>query len=238
MRPRQEHHHPVESDREATHRRRPGRQRIEQEREPAPLVLGADPEQPENPLLQLAIGDPDRSAAQLGSVVHGIVVNRPAPARIGLEERKILGMRRGKGMMDEDVLAGRRLGLEERKLHHPQKCVPGRGLETEPPDQGGANQMQSRRGNGVRADHADQDIPLHPGERRDEMRAHRLLPLPFPTGGPALEPDQTARSAVLGGLGQEVEVLPRHVARGWRQDGAEPDPALARRLQERRRVVA
>ena len=64
---------PVDAHRDPTVRRRAVAQSVEEEAEPRLGVLGADPQQIEHALLDLALVDTDRPAADLGAVEDEVV---------------------------------------------------------------------------------------------------------------------------------------------------------------------
>src|SRR5438132_13762349 len=83
---KQGHEQAVYPRSDASVRRRAHRQRVEQESELLPLLLGADAEIGEHLLLQLRLVDTEGASCELDAVADELVRNRARPRWIGLEE--------------------------------------------------------------------------------------------------------------------------------------------------------
>ena len=121
--PAEQHHQPVEPDRDAAVRRRAEAEGVEQEAEPLARFRRRDPHDAEHPLLQLAVVDSDRAARELDAVEHDVVGERARRPRIAVEQRHIVGVRMGERMMHGAEPALVRAPLEQRKVGHPQQPV-------------------------------------------------------------------------------------------------------------------
>jgi hypothetical protein len=116
----QQHHEAVGADGEAAVRRRAVFQRADQMAEAA-LDLGFGQTQDlEHPRLEGRIVDPDAAAAQLGAVEHDVVGLRAHLLGLGVEQRNVLRLRRGEGMVHADEAAFV-VALEQREIGHPRE---------------------------------------------------------------------------------------------------------------------
>src|SRR5213594_2677658 len=190
-------------------------------------------EQPEDTALQCGVGDPDRSGAQLVAIVDGVVVQRAAAERIGVEPRHIIRVRRGERVMREHRLPRFRVGLEQREIHDPGERVRRPGLELEPADHLLAHAVEHGRRHPVgAADHqgrvtvADAQLPQRLGREVLADRPRDLLPV-------SLHPCEARAAELLRGLGELVHVLARQPAATLYRERPDPRAVLQRRLEER-----
>ena len=121
---RQEHHDPVEAEGDPAVRRGAVLQRLQEKAKPVLRLLPADFENVENPLLDLSVVDPDRSAADLVSVQDDIIGVRPGLLRRSFQERDIFRLGRGKRMMDGGQPFFFVVVIEHRKIGYPDKVPP------------------------------------------------------------------------------------------------------------------
>src|SRR3989442_4679513 len=84
-RAREQHHHAVESDREAAVGRRARLEAVEEEPEAGLGVPGREPEQREHLALYRRISDADGPRAELVAIVDRVVMQRAARERLAIE---------------------------------------------------------------------------------------------------------------------------------------------------------
>ena len=96
-------------------------QRVEQPAEGGARLRGADAEHLERRLLQLRAVDAQRAAADLDAVDHQVVGARARRARVGAQPLQVRLRRRGERVVHRLPALARRVALEQREVHHPQR---------------------------------------------------------------------------------------------------------------------
>src|SRR5579864_1157338 len=95
-------------------------ERLQKKAEAAADLFVAIAEQAEDLALHLGVVDADRTAAELDTVEHAVVVLRSQRERIA-RQRLLAHRRSGEWVMRRGEPAGLRIALEQREIQHPQE---------------------------------------------------------------------------------------------------------------------
>ena len=118
-------HDPVETEGQATVRRRAIAQRIEQEAELGLGLLGIDGQRPEDLALHLLAVDAHRATADLPAIERQVISLGDAGTRIGFQQVLVAVLGRGERMVQRHPALRVLVVLEHRKIQHPQRLPAG-----------------------------------------------------------------------------------------------------------------
>src|SRR5688572_15442772 len=118
---REHHDRPVDPERDSAMRRRSHRERVEQEPELRPLLVGAQRERVEHALLQVGLVDPERPTAELVPVHDEVVCLRQGLTGLGVEAIPPLLHGSRERVMDGVPAPLVLVPLEHRKRIHPDE---------------------------------------------------------------------------------------------------------------------